>query len=30
MDFIMIGILTACYLSVKLFAGWCGRLVEKS
>ena len=30
MDFLMIGILAACYLLVRLFADWCGRQVEKS
>ena len=29
MDFLMIGILIACFLILKLFADWCGRQVEK-
>ncbi len=29
MDFLMIGILIACFLILKLFTDWCSRQVEK-
>lgn len=30
MDFLMIGILAACFLLIKLLADWCGHQIEKS